>query len=106
MCSKVLSVGDDCMMKVFTAEGGDGTLVEETLIDLEGETFALSSNQVDRIAYGGPDGKVYLEKVSVSEDQGIIRDEPFLAMSFNSCIQKVQFVGGKHLLGVAEDSQV
>ena len=67
MCSKVLSVGDDCMMKVFTG-AEDGTLVEETLIDLEGETFALSSNQVDRIAYGGTDRKVYLEKVSVNED--------------------------------------
>ena len=42
------------MMKVFSVTGEEG-LVEEALIDLEGEAYALASNQVDKIAYGGGD---------------------------------------------------
>jgi len=46
------------MMKVFQiSEEG---LVEESLIDMYGETYTIASNQVDKIAYGGSSCKVYV----------------------------------------------
>jgi len=62
--SKILTVADDCMMKVFTVESIDGEkqlgLTEETLIDLDGETYSLCSNQVDKLAFGGDDKRAYI----------------------------------------------
>jgi len=40
-----------------------------------------------------------------SEDgEALKRGEAYLAMSFNSSVTKVEFVGGKHLLAISEDS--
>jgi hypothetical protein len=98
-------VADDCMMKVFSV-ASDDVLNEESLIDLPDETFAIASNNVDKIAYGGSDKKVFIQKVEVdSEDaQNLKRSDASLAMAFDSNVSKVQFIGGKYLLALSEDS--
>jgi hypothetical protein len=101
---KIVTVADDSMMKVFqVSEEG---LVEESLIDMDGETFTIASNQVDKIAYGGSSNKVYVQSVETDGEDGeaLKRGEAYLAMSFNSSVTKVEFIGGKHLLAISEDS--
>ena len=83
----MISVADDCMMKVFSV-GSEDVLVEESLIDLPEETFAIASNSVDKIAYGGADKKVFIEKVEVDTEDGqaFKRSDANLAMVFDSKI--------------------
>jgi hypothetical protein len=72
---------------------------------MDGETFTIACNQVDKIAYGGSSNKVYIQSVEADSEDGesLKRGEATLAMSFNSSITKVEFVGGKHLLAISED---
>ena len=69
--SKILTVSDDSMLKLFSI-GDDGakySLNEESLHDLEEETFTICSNQVDTIAFGGSDNKVHTQKITVKSDE-------------------------------------
>ena len=61
-CSKILTVSDDSMLKIFSIhdDGGKLTLSEDSLMDLDGETFTICSNQVDTIAFGGSDKKAHI----------------------------------------------
>ena len=74
---------------------------------MDGETHTICSNQVDTIAFGGVDKKAYLQKVSMKEEnsqEDLIRDEPTIAMSFDTPATKLEFCnGGAHLLGISED---
>ena len=98
---KLFSIGDD---------GAKYSLNEESLHDLEEETFTICSNQVDTIAFGGSDNKVHTQKITVKSDEeadDLDREQPALAMSFDSPVTNVQFVnGGSHLLSVSEDKFV
>ena len=53
--SKILTVADDSMLKLFSIDddGAKYSLTEESLQDLDEETFTICSNQVDLIAFGG-----------------------------------------------------
>ena len=69
--SKILTVSDDSMLKLFSI-GDDGakySLNEESLHDLDEETFTICSNQVDTIAFGGSDNKVHTQKITVKSDE-------------------------------------
>ena len=98
---KLFSIGDD---------GAKYSLNEESLHDLEEETFTICSNQVDTIAFGGSDNKVHTQKITVKSDEeadDLDREQPALAMSSDSPVTSVQFVnGGSHLLSVSEDKFV
>ena len=72
-------------MKVFSIDyledGSPMGLTEETLIDLSGETFALCSNQVDRIAFGGSDKQVFTQAIKLNDEatdssEIIVRENP------------------------------
>jgi len=107
--SKVLTAADDTIMKVFTV-GADAKTLEECgdPIDLEGETFTISSDQVDTIAIGGDDKKVYLYKLKAHDDGTLTLDEASkdIAMCFDTPVMKVEFCAGGKLLAVAQDSHV
>lgn len=71
------------------------------------ENYALATNNLDKIAFGGIDKKVYLQAVSLNSDQQLqFEGELNLAMQFDSPITKLEFVGAKHLLAVSEDAAV
>lgn len=57
------------MMKVFDlpAENLD-QFAESQLIDMTGENFAIATNNIDKIAYGGSDKTVYVIAVVLDSD--------------------------------------
>ena len=99
------------MLKIFSISD-DGTkfaLNEDSLMDMESESYTICSNQVDTISYGGPDKKAYLQKISLKEDneENLEREEATIAMVFDTPVSKLEFVnGGAHLLGISEDAFV
>lgn len=103
--SKLITVGEDFVMKVHDLS--DGTLVEKQIIEMTDENYALATNNLDKIAFGGIEKKVYLQTVSLDADQQLqLEGELNLAMQFDSSVTKLEFVGAKHLLAVSEDSAV
>ena len=104
MCSKLLTVGEDFVLKVFDI-AQDG-LVEKQIIEMIDENYALATNGVDKIAFGGIAKKVFLQAVSVNSEGELQFDENTLAMQFDSPVTKLEFVGAQHLLAVSEDSSV
>ena len=57
------------MMKVFDlpTENLD-EFAESQLIDMTGENFAIATNNIDKIAYGGSDKMVYVIAVVLDSD--------------------------------------
>ena len=83
----------------------DGELVEKQVIEMTDENYALATNNLDKIAFGGIDKKVYLQAVALTADHQLqFEGELQLAMQFDSAVTKVQFVGAKHVLAVSEDA--
>ncbi len=70
------------------------------------ENYALATNNLDKIAFGGIERKVYLQQVALQDDSLVFEGELQLAMQFNSPVTKLEFVGAKHLLGISEDTFV
>lgn len=72
LCSKLLTIGaDDFTMKVFdlaTEADGKATLNERQIIEMADENNALATNNLDRIAFGGAEKKVWLQQVSIDAD--------------------------------------
>jgi hypothetical protein len=70
--SKLLTIGaDDFTMKVFdlsTEADGKATLNEKQIIEMADENNALATNNLDRIAFGGVEKKVWLQQVSIDSD--------------------------------------
>lgn len=73
---------------------------------MQDENYALATNNLDKIAYGGADKKVYLQNVIFDNDLLKFDGDHTLAMQFNSPITRLEFVGAKHLLATSEDSVV
>jgi len=73
---------------------------------MQDENYALATNNLDKIAYGGADKKVYLQNVNFDNDLLKFDGDHTLAMQFNSPITRLEFVGAKHLLATSEDSVV
>ncbi len=78
--------------------------------DLDLEYYAIASNSVDKIAVGGE--KQQIDILTVSKDgqvsekfEDTIMNEPFLAMKFQSAVQRIEWIG-KYILGISEDSSV
>ena len=100
------------MLKLFSIDddGAKYALTEDSLQDLDGETFTICSNQLDTLAFGGSDNKVYTQKVNLVEDEDaddLEREFPALAMSFDTPVNQVQFCNsGQYLLGFSEDKIV
>jgi hypothetical protein len=58
-------------MKVFdlsTEADGKATLNEKQIIEMADENNALATNNLDRIAFGGVEKKVWLQQVSIDSD--------------------------------------
>lgn len=97
------------MMKVFDLPSLDLIeLTESQLIEMTAENFAVATNNVDKIAYGGSDKIVYVQQISTEKDEAgnqsvKLSGDPFMGMVFNSAITKVEFFGAKHLLALSED---
>lgn len=97
-------------MNVYQIENVGGTnkaLKNISKIDLDNELYAMASNSVDKLAVGGDLNKVDIHTIS----QGAITAEslasPYLAMQFSSKIQRIQWVGGRYVIGYPEnDSEV
>ena len=98
------------MLKIFSIsdDGANFTLNEDSLQDMETESFTICSNQVDTIAFGGPDKKAYIQKIALKDDEEALEcEEPTLAMAFDTPVSKLEFVnGGANLVGIAEDAFV
>ena len=100
------------MLKIFSIsdDGANFALNEDSLMDMETESYTICSNQVDTIAYGGPDKKAYIQKVSIKEEDNeetLDREEATIAMVFDTPVCKLEFInGGAHLLGISEDAFV
>ena len=65
-CSKLITVGEDFVMKVHDLV--DGELVEKQVIEMTDENYALATNNLDKIAFGGIDKKVHLQSVALTAD--------------------------------------
>lgn len=108
--SLLVTVGDDSVLKVFEPTTAS-TYSEVQINELRGEMFAVDTNSVDLVAYGGASKQIYLQKVkraelSEGDAAGYLLEfdgEPSLAMNFQSAVTKVCFASGKYLLGVSED---
>jgi len=46
----------------------DGELVEKQVIEMTDENYALATNNLDKIAFGGIDKKVHLQSVALTAD--------------------------------------
>lgn len=93
-------------MKVFDVES-DSTLREKQIVDMTGENSAIATNNIDKIAFGGLDKKVYLQNVELDKDgQLVFNGELQLAMQFDSQVTGLEFVGAKYLLARSEDTSV
>lgn len=51
-------MGADFVLKMFHLEGT--TMVEKRIIDMTDENYAIATNNLDKIAFGGAEKKVYL----------------------------------------------
>jgi hypothetical protein len=58
-------------MKVFDVES-DSTLREKQIVDMTGENSAIATNNIDKIAFGGLDKKVYLQNVELDKDGQLV----------------------------------
>ena len=58
---------------------------------------------MDRIAVGGEENKVDIHNVSNGEVTSESLQEPYLAMQFQSTVQRIQW-HGKYVIGYSEDS--
>lgn len=57
------------MMKVFDLPAKNlDQFAESQLIDMTGENFAIATNNIDKIAYGGSDKTVYVIAVVLDSD--------------------------------------
>lgn len=95
------------MMKVFDLPSESlNELTETQLIDMSGENFAIATNNIDKIAFGGSDKMVYVVAVDLDSvtNQLKLEGDQTIGMVFNSCITKVEFIGAKYLLALSEDS--
>lgn len=82
-------------------------MVEKQIVEMTDENYAIATNNLDKIAFGGIEKKVYLQQVSLDSDQQFkFEGDQTLAMQFDSAVTKLEFVGAKHLLAVSEDSTV
>ena len=96
--SKLLTIGEDSILNVYNAKSTENL----SKIDLDKEFYAMASNQIDRIAIGGDQNQVDIHQINGDE---ISLREPYLAMKFETAVQRIQWFG-KYVLGCAEDSQV
>ena len=99
--SKLITAGDDTMLKFHDISSGTPEESGEP-IDLDCETFALSSDLVGTIAVGGEDKKAYIYKVVDDGDSGFKVEDKEIGMCFDSPVTKLEFVaGGSKLLAVS-----
>lgn len=54
------------MLKVFDIQ--DGALLEKQIIEMTDENYALATNGVDKLAFGGIAKKVFLQSISINSD--------------------------------------
>ncbi len=66
------------MLKVFDIK--DGTLVEKQIIEMTDENYALATNGVNKLAFGGISKKVFLQTICINADNELQFDEFSLAM--------------------------
>ena len=81
------------MMKTFDLPTDDSNeLVESQLIEMPAENFAIATNNVDKIAYGGADKKVITRQVVLQQtDAGRnivkLEGDPYIGLLFNSAVK-------------------
>jgi hypothetical protein len=68
-------------------------MVEKQIIEMTDENYALATNGVDKIAFGGISKKVYLQAVTINADNELQFDDCSLAMQCDSPVTKLEFVG-------------
>ena len=96
------------MLKFFGVSTDQAPQEEGAPTDLDGQTFAIASDQVGQIAVGGDEKQVHLYRVDSHEDGSCTLGEGSaeLAMCFDSPVTKLEYYAGGKLLGVSEDSHV
>lgn len=95
------------MLKIYDVSLDQKPMENGDPTDLEGETFAICSDQVGQIAVGGVEKQVSLYQVNSEEgtydlDQG----SKELAICFDSPVTKLEYYAGGKILGVAQDNHV
>ena len=84
-------MGEDSILNVYKIEkeGVSKILKDELKVDLTNEFYALASNSVDKIAMGGEENKVDIHTIVEGSITGESLSAPFLAMQFQSKIQRI-----------------
>jgi hypothetical protein len=97
----VITVAEDSRMIVIDAKSME--IKQE--IDLDFDPFALASNSIDSLAVGGGTNNVDIFRLAEGDDIDTSKmgSPTTLAMTFQSNIQRIQWVG-KYVIGYAEDS--
>jgi hypothetical protein len=100
--SKVITIAEDSIMNVYDPKNGNVICK----VDLDNEFYAIASNNIDKIAIGGELNKIDIHTIQSSDNltQESLA-EPFLAMQFQSAVQRIQWVG-KYVIGYSEDQHV
>ena len=73
------------------------------------ENFAIATNNVDKIAYGGADKKVITRQVVLQQtDAGRysvkLEGDPYIGLLFNSAVKEIEFFGANKLLAISDDT--
>ena len=84
--SKVLSIGEDSIMNIYSIDTpsiNQKSLKNIGKIDLDNEQYAIASNSIDKFAIGGEQNKVDIHTIADSKkiSSENLR-EPYLAMQF------------------------
>ena len=67
----------------------------------------MASNSVDKVALGGEQNKVDIHTFSNGTISAESLASPYLAMQFQSRVSRIQWVGGRYVIGYSEnDSEV
>jgi len=106
----LISVAEDSIINVYQIENVGGTnkaLKNISKIDLQNEMYAMASNSVDKVALGGEQNKVDIHTFSNGTISAESLASPYLAMQFQSRVSRIQWVGGRYVIGYSEnDSEV
>ena len=98
LISHLVSVGD-ATIKFWSISSDQLQLIQEHTME---QINGFDTNYTDMIAYG--DNKS-VQLQSLTMEDGLLKlGDPELAMQFNTQVRKVQFVGGKYLAAISEDS--
>lgn len=90
-------------MNAYTIEN-NSSLNNLKQVELASEFYALASNSVDKLALGGEENKVDIHTISTSDSISLeTLSKPYLAMQFSSKVHKVQWVGGRYVIGYSEN---